>query len=239
MNLREAQREAVRNALLRAGLRLLARQGFAATTVDQIASAAGVAKGTFYNYFASKEELALAALPPLLDRIQAELLGSRDAARTGVDAGASGTPAGAGEGAGRPAGPPASRPRQPEGVPAAPPGDLRGRLHHLCTRLVSFTRDVNPELIWLWCIENLRRGLEEPASHRFHLLMTRLCEEGQAAGELRRDRPAEELALDLEGIVLVRIAAWYHSGAPSGLLPRLLAAVETYLAGAAAPGSRR
>ena len=191
MNLRQAQKEAIRGALLREGMRLLARQGFAATTVDQIASAAGVAKGTFYNYFASKEELALAALPPLLDELGRQL--------------------------------------------AALPGrSLRHRLRYLCARLVDWTRQMNPELIWLWCIENLRRGGEELASRRFHQLMTRLCAEAQAAGELAGRRPPEDVALDLEGIVLARIAAWYHSGAPPGLLDRLMAAIDTYLAGAQA-----
>ncbi|QIA27221.1 TetR/AcrR family transcriptional regulator [Thermaerobacter sp. PB12/4term] len=189
MNLRQAQREAVRQALIREGMRLLARQGFAATTVDQIASAAGVAKGTFYNYFATKEDLALAALPPRLEALRREL----------------------------------------EAAGAMP---LRAALHHLLSRLVEWTQQVHPDVIWLWCIENLRRGADEPASRLLHRLVTDLCARGQAWGELQDSRPPEELALDIEGIALARLAAWYHSGAPPGLLPHLLAAVDTYLAGA-------
>ena len=36
-------------------------------------AAAGVAKGTFYNYFSTKEDLALAAVVPLVRQAQAEL----------------------------------------------------------------------------------------------------------------------------------------------------------------------
>lgn len=191
MSLRQHQREAVRQALLREGMRLLAAQGFAATTVDQIASAAGVAKGTFYNYFATKEDLALAALPPRLEALRRELAGA-------------------------------------EGLP------LRAALHRLLTRLAEWTQQIHPDVIWLWCIENLRRGGAERASQLLHRLVTDLCARGQRRGEITDRRPAEEVALDIEGIVLARLAAWYHSGAPPGLLPRLLAAVDTYLAGARA-----
>lgn len=38
------------------------QQGLAGTTVDQITAAAGVAKGTFYNYFLTREDLLVAAL---------------------------------------------------------------------------------------------------------------------------------------------------------------------------------
>ncbi|MBW3664267.1 MAG: TetR/AcrR family transcriptional regulator, partial [Actinobacteria bacterium] len=43
--------------LLYAAERLFTRQGVAATTVSDITGAAGVAKGTFYLYFDSKEQL--------------------------------------------------------------------------------------------------------------------------------------------------------------------------------------
>jgi AcrR family transcriptional regulator len=49
--------EARRAELLDAAERLFLRHGFAPTTVEQITDAAGVAKGTFYLYFASKDEL--------------------------------------------------------------------------------------------------------------------------------------------------------------------------------------
>lgn len=53
--------ETRRNDIMNAAQRLFVEQGAAATTVDQITAAAEVAKGTFYLYFSSKDEL-LAAL---------------------------------------------------------------------------------------------------------------------------------------------------------------------------------
>jgi AcrR family transcriptional regulator len=67
----QAQREQVRTALVSAALDLFRRQGFAATTVEAVAAAAGVAKGTFYNYFATKEDVALAAIVPVLEEAAA------------------------------------------------------------------------------------------------------------------------------------------------------------------------
>ncbi|SJN30113.1 Transcriptional regulator, TetR family [Mycetocola reblochoni REB411] len=59
---------------------LFLEQGYAATTVDQIAQRAGVGRNTFFNYFGAKSDVlwadvddALAALPP-----SAELRGDDD-----------------------------------------------------------------------------------------------------------------------------------------------------------------
>ena len=55
------QNEAIRRAsidrIMDACLELFSRQGFAATSVNQIAKEAGVSKGLIYNYFESKEAL--------------------------------------------------------------------------------------------------------------------------------------------------------------------------------------
>ncbi|WP_433888852.1 TetR/AcrR family transcriptional regulator [Streptomyces sp. CA-111067] len=52
-----ARRQATRRKLYEAAVTLIAEQGFSATTVDQIAERAGVAKGTVYYNFASKNDL--------------------------------------------------------------------------------------------------------------------------------------------------------------------------------------
>jgi TetR/AcrR family transcriptional repressor of nem operon len=52
----------VREELLAAGLETLHNRGFNATSVQDITEAAGVPKGSFYNHFASKEELGSAVV---------------------------------------------------------------------------------------------------------------------------------------------------------------------------------
>lgn len=51
-----------RDALLDAGLEVLEASGFHATGVQQLADAAGVPKGSFYNYFASKDAFGVEIL---------------------------------------------------------------------------------------------------------------------------------------------------------------------------------
>ena len=51
-----------RAALLAATRRLALSKGLPATTVDEICDVAGVTKGSFYYYFASKDEIGLACL---------------------------------------------------------------------------------------------------------------------------------------------------------------------------------
>jgi AcrR family transcriptional regulator len=53
----EGQRESTRTLLLDAARRLFAEQGVEATTIRQIADAAGVTERTFYRYFEGKEGL--------------------------------------------------------------------------------------------------------------------------------------------------------------------------------------
>lgn len=54
---REKQKSRLRALLFSTALELFKKQGFEQTTMQQIADAAGVAKGTFFNYFSSKEDV--------------------------------------------------------------------------------------------------------------------------------------------------------------------------------------
>jgi TetR/AcrR family transcriptional repressor of nem operon len=47
--------------LLDAALRVIRTKGYSASTVDDLCSAAGVSKGSFFHHFGSKEDLAIAA----------------------------------------------------------------------------------------------------------------------------------------------------------------------------------
>ena len=54
---RERGSEPAFDRLLRAGRELYARDGFAATSLDAVAAAAGVTKGSLYHHFTSKSDL--------------------------------------------------------------------------------------------------------------------------------------------------------------------------------------
>jgi AcrR family transcriptional regulator len=56
-SLREAQKALTRTRLLDAAAELFARQGYSATTIEEIATAAGATRATFYLHFASKSDL--------------------------------------------------------------------------------------------------------------------------------------------------------------------------------------
>jgi AcrR family transcriptional regulator len=57
---RERRSAETRERLFRASLDLFARKGFTETTVEDITEAADVGKGTFFNYFPSKDHILLA-----------------------------------------------------------------------------------------------------------------------------------------------------------------------------------
>ena len=76
----ERRKESRPAELLAAALDLFVERGYAATRLDDIASRAGVSKGTLYLYFANKEELFKALVREnivvLLDRFRSEIADS-------------------------------------------------------------------------------------------------------------------------------------------------------------------
>ncbi|MFI0260041.1 TetR/AcrR family transcriptional regulator [Streptomyces sp. NPDC017056] len=74
------RRGATRRKLFDAAVTLIAEQGFSATTVDEIAERAGVAKGTVYYNFASKNVLYEELLRDGIDLLAASLQEAADRA---------------------------------------------------------------------------------------------------------------------------------------------------------------
>lgn len=68
---RERRKSEVRQRLFRAALHLFGERGFNATTVEDITQAADVGKGTFFNYFPTKENLLTEWVELRLDILRA------------------------------------------------------------------------------------------------------------------------------------------------------------------------
>lgn len=68
---RQRRSAELRERIFRAALDLFAKKGFAETTVEDITNAADVGKGTFFNYFPSKDHILLAFGEMQLGRLQA------------------------------------------------------------------------------------------------------------------------------------------------------------------------
>lgn len=70
----EKIRQSRRAEIMRSGLELFAMKGYEGTTMEQIASEAGISKGLFYSYFQSKEDL----LKEIFQGVAAEMLHQAD-----------------------------------------------------------------------------------------------------------------------------------------------------------------
>src|SRR5438477_13203378 len=75
---RERRKEEMRSQIFQAAMRLFERKGVFDTTVEEITESADVAKGTFFNYFPSKE----AILTKLADRQVGVIKQAAERART-------------------------------------------------------------------------------------------------------------------------------------------------------------
>jgi len=75
---RERRKEEMRSQIFQAAMRLFERKGVFDTTVEEITESADVAKGTFFNYFPSKEAL----LTKLADRQVGVIKSAAEAAKT-------------------------------------------------------------------------------------------------------------------------------------------------------------
>ena len=188
-------RETVRRRLLAEAAAHFARDGFENANINSIATAAGFAKGTIYNYFSSKEELFGEVLSAACQRAAA-------------------------------------------GYAAAPKGDsVRSRLEALATADVAVLRDDEPFMKVL-----VREAMSfRPQTYPLiveHLapfvdVVRDVLAAGAESGEIRTDRPPEELALLFTGILTVLYVQHWGSGGAWPILDQLPAlAVTTFLDGA-------
>lgn len=83
MGLRERKKVKTRRAIQTAALDLIERQGYEATTVEQIAAAAEVSPSTFFRYFPTKED---AILQDEYDPMMATLIAEQPADLTPIEA---------------------------------------------------------------------------------------------------------------------------------------------------------
>ena len=80
---KRTDRRTIRNrkALLNAAEKLIAEKGFERVTIDEITETADLAKGTFYNYFDDKSQIAKELASTIRQEIEAEV----EVAQTGMD----------------------------------------------------------------------------------------------------------------------------------------------------------
>lgn len=71
---RQRKKAAVRAKIIATAIELFSRHGFAGVTVEHIADVADIGKGTIYNYFVTKEDIVVAFLADVEDKLQAKLL---------------------------------------------------------------------------------------------------------------------------------------------------------------------
>ena len=86
----EERKAATRSAVLKAAWQLFGQNGYTATSVDDIAAKAGVAKGAFYHHFPTKAALFEAVLEGVSARILAQVMEASSGSKTfwsAIDAG--------------------------------------------------------------------------------------------------------------------------------------------------------
>jgi AcrR family transcriptional regulator len=71
--LRERKKQKTRESIQREAMRLIQKQGYDQTTIEQIAAAVEISPSTFFNYFPSKEDVVLYdAYDPVLAKLMLE-----------------------------------------------------------------------------------------------------------------------------------------------------------------------
>lgn len=168
---RRARRQAeTRQRIFRCAVQLFAERGFFNTTVEDITQAADVGKGTFFNYFPSKEHVLGVLLQIQLGKV-AEAVAEASQQRS----------------------------------------TIAEILHRLFLRVAQepgrsrkVVRGLLPALLGSAPVRRLLlRGLLQGRKTLAGLIQT-----GQERGEIRRDRPAEEMALAFQQALFGTLVIW-------------------------------
>src|SRR5215813_6019027 len=69
--LRERRKEAIRQEVSQAGIKLFLKQGFEKTTVDEIVGPLGISRRTFFRHFPTKEDLVFVWYEDLTEELVA------------------------------------------------------------------------------------------------------------------------------------------------------------------------
>lgn len=172
MGRREQQKAQRRQQIFEAALRLFREKGYAATTVDEIAAAADIAKGTFFNYFPTKEAVLL-HLNDLQDgRIQQAVAGIPGFAELGAR-------------------------EQVAALFQILAETIAGQ--HELLRVAAAVTLLQPPV---------HAEFERQVEAGFERTLGEIVAGGQAAGELRGDVPAPELAAMLRLVYFLTLLDW-------------------------------
>src|SRR5690625_1198075 len=70
-----SKRERTRAQLIDAALSVLSVRGLEATSIDDLMEVAGMSRGTFYNYFQTRDEVLIAASRYIEDQVLKQVIG--------------------------------------------------------------------------------------------------------------------------------------------------------------------
>ena len=75
MSLRERNKRSVRETVVRVAVDLFAERGYAATTLAEIADAAGIAPSTLFNYYPSKSDIVFSLFNDAIESAERRIVG--------------------------------------------------------------------------------------------------------------------------------------------------------------------
>ena len=77
-SVREKKKQETRQAIMQAAITLFAEKGFEKTSIEELAKAAGIGKGTIYGYFQTKNDILHAFCEDELESLHQELTSNAD-----------------------------------------------------------------------------------------------------------------------------------------------------------------